>query len=72
MSKEKIEERKYYFKQMIEMAEYDLQSLKLESSIIKEQSNDMELGKTIRGIWNKKEAELKKRIEFLKKELENE
>lgn len=72
MSKEKIEERKYYFKQMIEMAEYDLQSLKLESSIIKEQSNDMELGKTIRGIWNKKESELKKRIEFLKKELENE
>ena len=72
MSKQKIEERKYYFKQMIEMAEYDLQSLKLESSIIKEQSNDMELGKTIRGIWNKKEAELKKRIEFLKKELENE
>lgn len=70
MNKEKIEERKYYFKQMIEMAEYDLQSLKLESSIIKEQSNDMELGKTIRGIWNKKEAELKKRIEFLKKELE--
>lgn len=70
MSKQKIEERKYYFKQMIEMAEYDLQSLKLESSIIKEQSNDMELGKTIRGIWNKKEAELKKRIEFLKKELE--
>lgn len=70
MNKEKIEERKYYFKQMIEMAEYDLKSLKLESSIIKEQSNDMELGKTIRGIWNKKEAELKKRIEFLKKELE--
>lgn len=72
MSKEKIEERKYYFKQMIEMAEYDLQSLKLESSIIKEQSNDMELGKMIRKIWNKKESDLNKRIEFLKRELENE
>lgn len=70
MNKQIIEERKYYFKQMIEMAEEDLKSLKLESSLIKEQSNDMELGKTIRNIWNKKESELNKRIEFLKKELE--
>lgn len=72
MSKQKIEERKYYFKQMIEMAEEDLKSLKLESSLIKEQSNDMELGKMIRKIWNKKESDLNKRIEFLKRELENE
>lgn len=69
MSREKIEERKYYFNQMIEMAEEDLKSLKLESSLISEQSNDMELGKTIRSIWNKKEAEIKKRIEYLKKEM---
>lgn len=70
MSREKIEERKYYFNQMIEMAEEDLKSLKLESSLISEQSNDMELGKTIRSIWNKKEADIKKRIEYLKKEME--
>lgn len=70
MSREKIEERKYYFRQMIEMAEEDLKSLKLESSLISEQSNDMELGKTIRSIWNKKEADIKKRIEYLKKEME--
>lgn len=70
MNREKIEARNYYFRQMIQMAEADLKSLKIESYLIKEQSNDMELGKSIRSIWNKKETELKQRIEFLKKEIE--
>jgi hypothetical protein len=70
MNKERLEQRKYYCRQMLKMAEDDLETLKIESSIIREISNDMELGKTVRELWNKKEVEIKKRIDWLKSELE--
>jgi hypothetical protein len=70
MNKERLEQRKYYCRQMLKMAEDDLETLKIESSIIREISNDMELGKTVRALWNKKEVEIKKRIDWLKSELE--
>jgi hypothetical protein len=70
MNKEGLEQRKYYCRQMLKMAEADLETLKIESSLIKEQSNDMELGKTVRALWNKKEIEIKKRIDWLKSQLE--
>lgn len=70
MNKEGLEQRKYYCRQMLKMAEADLETLKIESSLIKEQSNDMELGKTVRVLWNRKEIEIKKRIDWLKSQLE--
>lgn len=70
MNKEGLEQRKYYCRQMLKMAEQDLETLKIESSIIKNESNDMELGKIVRALWSKKEEEIKKRIHWLKNQLE--
>ena len=65
MSKQSNEQKKLYCRQMKEMALEDRKFLKIESSIIKDETNDMELGKKIRALWNKKDKELEERLIWL-------
>ena len=65
MSKQSEEQKKLYCRQMKEMALEDRKFLKIESSIIKDETNDMELGKKIRAMWNKKDKELEERLIWL-------
>jgi uncharacterized protein YhbP (UPF0306 family) len=73
MSKQSEEQKKFYCKQMKEMALEDRKFLKIEASIIKDETNDMELGKKIRAMWNKKDKEIEERLLWLETRLnENE
>ena len=65
MSKQSKEQKKLYCRQMKEMALEDRKFLRIESSIIKDETNDMELGKKIRAMWNKKDKELEERLIWL-------
>ncbi|NDB54486.1 hypothetical protein EB169_01485 [archaeon] len=65
MSKQSNEQKKLYCRQMKEMALEDRKFLRIESSIIKDETNDMELGKKIRAMWNKKDKELEERLIWL-------
>lgn len=65
MRKDAEEQKKLYCKQMKEMALEDRLFLKIDSSIIKDESNDMELGKKIRAMWNKKDKEIEDRLKWL-------
>lgn len=65
MSKQSEEQKKLYCRQMKEMALEDRKFLKIEASIIKDETNDMELGKKIRALWNKKDKELEERLIWL-------
>lgn len=65
MSKQSNEQKKLYCRQMKEMALEDRKFLRIESSIIKDETNDMELGKKIRALWNKKDKELEERLIWL-------
>ena len=62
MREQRKEEQKYYYNQMVVMAKEDRKFLKIESSIIKDETNDMELGKKIREIWNEKDSEIEQRL----------
>ena len=65
MRKDAEEQKKLYSKQMKEMALEDRLFLKIDSSIIKDESNDMELGKKIRAMWNKKDKQIEDRLKWL-------
>lgn len=65
MSKQSNEQKKLYCRQMKEMALEDRKFLRIEASIIKDETNDMELGKKIRAMWNKKDKELEERLIWL-------
>ena len=65
MREQRKEEQKYYYNQMVVMAKEDRKFLKIESSIIKDETNDMELGKKIRKIWNEKDSEIEQRLIWL-------
>ena len=65
MSKQSEVKKKLYCRQMKEMALEDRKFLKIESSIIKDETNDMELGKKIRALWNNKDKELEERLIWL-------
>lgn len=65
MRKEAEEQKKLYCKQMKEMALEDRKFLKIEASVIKDETNDMELGKKIRAMWNKKDKEIEERLLWL-------
>ena len=65
MSKQSEQQKKLYCRQMKEMALEDRKFLRIESSIIKDETNDMELGKKIRALWNKKDKELEERLIWL-------
>jgi siroheme synthase (precorrin-2 oxidase/ferrochelatase) len=65
MRKDAEEQKKLYCKQMKEMALEDRLFLKIDSSIIKDESNDMELGKKIRAMWNKKDKQIEDRLKWL-------
>ena len=65
MSKQSNEQKKLYCRQMKEMALEDRKFLRIESSIIKDETNDMVLGKKIRAMWNKKDKELEERLIWL-------
>lgn len=70
MSKESNEQKRLYCKQMKEMAIQDRKFLKIESSLIKDETNDMELGKKIRALWNKKDKEIEERLIWLEKRMD--
>lgn len=59
-----------YRRQMIEMANDAKKQLVIPASIIKNESNDMELGKIIRGIYNQRCKDADAHIEYIKS-LEN-
>jgi hypothetical protein len=59
-----------YRRQMIEMANDAKKQLVIPASIIKNESNDMELGKIIRGIYNQRCKDADEHIEYIKS-LEN-
>jgi len=59
-----------YRKQMIEMANEAKKQLVIPASIILNESNDMELGKIIRGIYNQRCKDADVHIEYIKS-LEN-
>lgn len=59
-----------YRKQMIDMANEAKKQLVIPASIIKNESNDMELGKIIRGIYNQRCKDADAHIEYIKS-LEN-
>ncbi len=65
MREQRKEEQKYYLNQMVDMAKEDRKFLKIESSIIKDETNDMELGKKIREMWNEKDSEITERLIWL-------
>lgn len=70
MSKQSEEQKKLYCRQMKEMALEDRKFLRIESSIIKDETNDMELGKKIRALWNKKDKEIEERLLWLEKRMD--
>lgn len=55
-----------YRRQMIEMANDAKKQLVIPASIIKNESNDMELGKIIRGIYNQRCKDADAHIEYIK------
>lgn len=55
-----------YRKQMIDMANEAKKQLVIPASIIKNESNDMELGKIIRGIYNQRCKDADAHIEYIK------
>ena len=59
-----------YRKQMIEMANEAKKQLVVPASIILNESNDMELGKIIRGIYNQRCKDADEHIKYIKS-LEN-
>jgi hypothetical protein len=59
-----------YRKQMIEMANEAKKQLAIPASIILNESNDMELGKIIRGIYNQRCKDADAHIQYIKS-LEN-
>jgi hypothetical protein len=59
-----------YRRQMIEMANEAKKQLVIPASIILNESNDMELGKIIRGIYNQRCKDADAHIEYIKS-LEN-
>ena len=59
-----------YRRQMIEMANETKKQLVIPASIIKNESNDMELGKIIRGIYNQRCKDADEHIKYIKS-LEN-
>jgi hypothetical protein len=59
-----------YRRQMIEMANEVKKQLVIPASIIKNESNDMELGKIIRGIYNQRCKDADEHIKYIKS-LEN-
>jgi hypothetical protein len=59
-----------YRKQMIEMANEAKKQLVVPASIILNESNDMELGKIIRGIYNQRCKDADAHIQYIKS-LEN-
>jgi hypothetical protein len=59
-----------YRKQMIEMANEAKKQLVIPASIILNESNDMELGKIIRGIYNQRCKDADAHIQYIKS-LEN-
>jgi len=59
-----------YRRQMIEMANEAKKQITIPALIIKNESNDMELGKIIRGIFNQRCKDADAHIEYIKS-LEN-
>lgn len=59
-----------YRRQMIEMANDAKKQITIPASVIKNESNDMELGKIIRGMYNRRCADAEAHIEYIKS-LEN-
>jgi hypothetical protein len=59
-----------YRRQMVEMANDAKKQITIPASIIKNESNDMELGKIIRGIYNQRCKDADAHIEYIKS-LEN-
>ena len=59
-----------YRRQMVEMANEAKKQLVIPASIILNESNDMELGKIIRGIYNQRCKDADAHIEYIKS-LEN-
>jgi len=55
---------------MKEMALEDRKFLKVDTSIIRDEGNDMELGKKIRALWNKKDKEIEERLLWLEKRMD--
>lgn len=69
MKKESEEQKRLYCKQMKEMAVEDRKFIKLDTSIIRDEPNDMELGKKIRTLWNKKDKEIEERLLWIEKRM---
>lgn len=59
-----------YRRQMIEMANEAKKQIIIPASIIRNESNDMELGKIIRGMYNQRCKDAEAHIEYIKS-LEN-
>jgi hypothetical protein len=59
-----------YRRQMVEMANDAKKQITIPASIINNESNDMELGKIIRGIYNQRCKDADAHIEYIKS-LEN-
>lgn len=55
-----------YRRQMIEMANEAKNQIVIPASIIKNEPNDMELGKIIRGIYNQRCKDAEAHIEYIK------
>lgn len=55
-----------YRKQMIELANEAKKQLTIPASIIKNESNDMELGRIIRGIYNQRCKDADEHINYIK------
>lgn len=70
MSKQSEEQKRLYCKQMKEMALEDRKFLKIETSLIKDETNDMELGKKIREMWNKKDKEIEEHLIWIEKRMD--
>jgi len=70
MSKQSEHQKKLYCRQMKEMALEDRKFLKVDTSIIRDEGNDMELGKKIRALWNKKDKEIEERLLWLEKRMD--
>lgn len=59
-----------YRRQMVELANEAKKQIVIPASIIRNESNDMELGKIIRGIYNQRCKDADAHIEYIKS-LEN-
>ena len=55
-----------YRRQMIEMANEAKKQIVIPASVIKNESNDMELGKIIRGMYNQRVKDADAHIEYIK------